>query len=70
MMNCPKCGENSRVKLNLFDKKENEMFRRHKCPECGHSFHTVEFVVDENESFKEIWGILHRRKVIEGRSSE
>ena len=54
-MNCPKCGRDTFIRGNRFDKEENEIFRIRMCKSCGNKFHTVEFEIEENETFKEIW---------------
>lgn len=59
-MLCPKCNSKSIVGVNRPDTDRNEVYRAHKCKECGHKFHTVEFVVEETESFKKLWKSLMR----------
>ena len=59
-MQCPKCGGNSAVGVNRPDTDRNEIFRARKCKDCRHKFHTVEFIVEENEKFKQIWKSLVR----------
>ena len=59
-MLCPKCGYDTKVCDTRYDKKENEVFRRHVCKECGHEFFTVEFEVDMNEKFVSLWKTCYR----------
>mgnify|MGYP003410388916 FL=1 len=60
-MLCSKCGSNTRVTKVRHDYEENEVFREHECRVCKGRFHTVEFEVEENESFNKIWKELWNR---------
>lgn len=60
-MLCPKCGGAVHVKKVRHDYEENEVFRELECKLCENIFHTVEFEVEENESFKKIWKKLWNR---------
>lgn len=59
-MYCPKCANKAKVERTLYDDFTQEVFRQHKCPECGHVFYSIEFEVEGNKKFKELWNKLHR----------
>lgn len=59
-MLCPNCKNATKVCDTRFDEKENEVFRRHACKECGTEFFTVEFAVENNNKFASIWKLLSR----------
>lgn len=61
VVKCPKCDSDTSVKGVRHDREENEVFRERKCKKCGERFFTVEFQVEENESFKKIWKELWNR---------
>lgn len=53
-MNCPKCGNNTKVREVSYLFSENETYRKHECEKCGYKFVTVEFEIDVNEKFIEV----------------
>lgn len=59
-MLCPKCKNATAVCDTRFDDKENEIFRRRVCKECGHDFYTVEFDIEATEKFSNMWKRLYR----------
>ena len=59
-MLCPKCKSATAVCDTRFDVKENEVFRRRICKECGHDFYTIEFDVEANDKFANMWKKLYR----------
>ena len=59
-MKCPKCGGKTRVRDNVNNEKTNERYRQRKCLECGHTFYTIEFEVDDDTQFRKDWIRNHR----------
>lgn len=58
-MTCPKCnGKIQNIKSVAVS--NNEVFKRKKCLECGHVFHTVEFEVEVTPQFKKEWNHYER----------
>lgn len=58
-MYCPKCGSKTRVlKSTRYNLKDNEAYRHRMCSfkGCGYKFYTVEFMAEEDATFKEQWG--------------
>lgn len=56
-MVCPKCKSKTKVIDVCLNVDENEVYRYRECinEECGHKFHSVEFLVEETEQFKKEW---------------
>jgi transcriptional regulator NrdR family protein len=52
---CPDCGVKSFVSDSAIDKENNELYRERTCTRCGKVFFTTEFVVDEDDKFRELW---------------
>ncbi len=54
-MKCPKCGStkskvvNARKDLHELERKENAIYRRRECLECGERFTTYELRADQIE---------------------
>ena len=61
-MKCPKCGLKPAMQ-NQLTSSENETYRKYKCHECGRTFFTVEFEVDQTKEFKEMWDRLQKAEV-------
>lgn len=66
-MLCPECIKNrsNRVhKITVLDTvhndKENEIYRKRQCRNCGYEFYTVEYEVEVNERFLNDWTKNHR----------
>ena len=59
-MICPKCGGPTKICDTRFDANENEVFRRHICKECEHETYTIEFEVEKDNKFVDLWRGLHR----------
>lgn len=59
-MLCPKCQSGTYIEDNRSEPNNNEVYRLHKCKNCGHTFHTIEFEVIENEQFKKLWASISR----------
>ena len=57
-MFCPDCGVKTFVSDSAPDKKNNELYRERTCTRCGKVFFTTEFVVDEDNKFRELWSKL------------
>lgn len=53
-MVCPLCGEKMLSERTIHI-AHNELFRKRKCKNCGHTFYTVEFQAQLSESFKKEW---------------
>ena len=64
-MNCPKCGEVSKV----WDiaKAPDELYRKRKCGVCGHKFCTIEYEVEYDENFRKEW-VKYNRACIRSRN--
>lgn len=58
-MNCPKCKSRVTVK-NCVDTRENEIYRKRVCDQCGHVFYTVEYEVVVNDRFKKEWQFYNK----------
>lgn len=56
-MYCPLCGGKTGVCENVLNDKENEMYRRRKCKECGHKFYTLEFVVPDYNVLRDTYNL-------------
>lgn len=63
MICCPNCGEKGKVERTLVNDLNEEVYRKYKCKECSHIFYTVEFEVDDSQSFRELWNKLYREQV-------
>lgn len=59
-MLCPKCGDSTKVCDTRYERKENEVYRRHICRDCMHEFYTIEFEVENNNKFNDLWKKLAR----------
>lgn len=59
-MLCPKCGGATKVCDTRYDGKDNEVFRRHACKDCSEEFFTIEFEVENNDKFIDLWKSLTR----------
>lgn len=60
-MNCPKCSGEVRARDTIHT-AENEIYRKRKCISCGHVFYTLEFEVENNDSFQAEWRRILRTK--------
>ena len=58
-MKCPKCGGKMVVSDTVQNPEYNEIMRRRLCVN-GHSFFSVEKIVDWTAEFVEKWQIYHR----------
>lgn len=55
-MRCPKCDSRCAVKETRESKVYiDEVYRKLICPQCGFTFHTVEFPVEESERFASVY---------------
>ena len=54
-MICPKCKGKVTICDTVHVNDTNETYRKRKCLECDHRFFTVEFEVDDDEKFRELW---------------
>ena len=61
-MNCPNCKGKVTVRDTVHVEKANEIYRKRKCTDCGHTFFTVEFEVDDDDALKGIWAKNYRTK--------
>jgi len=65
-MTCPRCNHKVVVADSVHNPATNETYRKRKCTTCGHVFYTIEFEVDCDDTFKDIWKrnyrISERRK--------
>lgn len=59
-MYCPYCSSKTTVLDDVLYEKENELYRKRRCPSCGFIFHTCEMTIEETEEFKNIWKESHR----------
>jgi transcriptional regulator NrdR family protein len=60
-MTCPKCNGKIKVIDSAHNTDDNEMYRRRKCLECGHTFYTTEFeVAGDDNKFRNAWLKYHR----------
>ena len=59
-MLCSECGGVSKVCDTRYDGKENEVFRHHMCNDCLHEFFTIEFEIENNKKFANMWKKLTR----------
>lgn len=48
-MNCPICGEKTRVVDSSFNYVDNERYRKRLCTKCGKKFYTIEKEIDYNK---------------------
>lgn len=51
-MRCPICGSKSKVIDSRIRKKENYIFRRRLCSECGNKFSSKEVIFEEDAFLK------------------
>lgn len=58
-MTCPVCGGKTRV-ADIVHTPENEVYRRVECRDCGHSFYTVEYEIENDKTLRDIWRKNHR----------
>lgn len=58
-MNCLKCNGKVLV-VDTVNTSNNEVYRKRKCTECGHSFYTAEFEVEYDQGFADEWNANHR----------
>lgn len=58
---CPDCGVKTFVSDSVIDKENNEIYRERTCVSCKKVFFTTEFIVDEDEKFRELWYELKRQ---------
>ena len=63
LMTCPKCGGKVRVVKTENYVAKNEIYRQQICFNCGRSFYTVEFDVEETPEFKILWNAVHKDNV-------
>ena len=63
-MKCPKCGTRT-ITLQKLATSENEVYRKHVCPECEHIFYTTEFEIEKTAAFKKEWRELQEAEVKE-----
>ena len=54
-MFCPDCGVKTFVSDSAPDKKNNELYRERTCVRCHKTFFTTEFIVEEDDKFRELW---------------
>ena len=54
-MKCPKCEGKVKVVLTGNEDKENEIYRRRKCLDCGYGFYTIEFELDDPKDVKNLF---------------
>lgn len=62
-MTCPKCKDELCIADTVTNPVENEIYRLHKCPNCGHSIFTVEYEVIVNQRFEEDWVEYHKTNI-------
>ena len=60
-MTCPKCGGDTKVVDCSVNHVDNEVYRKHKCPNCNEVLYTVQFEVIADESFKKTWCKYYRK---------
>lgn len=63
-MNCPKCGEKTKV-IDL-STAPDEKYRKRNCRVCGHKFYTIEYEVEYDQRFKDEW-VKYNRAYIRSR---
>ena len=61
-MHCPKCEGKVTVCDTVHVKKTNEIYRKRKCTDCGHTFFSVEYEVDNDDALGLIWARNYRRR--------
>lgn len=67
MMDCPKCKGPTVVRDTVYNREDEEYYRKHVCKDCGTVFYTREEIVYEDENgclpkwFKDVWTKSHRR---------
>ena len=65
MNTCPNCDAKSKVLCVVHNEDDEEIYRRKKCPKCGHEIFTVEFEVDRTLDFQRTyshWLTVNTRK--------
>ncbi|MCM1363418.1 MAG: hypothetical protein NC215_00340 [Ruminococcus sp.] len=62
MMKCPECGNGKLYGVDSVTTPENEVYRRRKCGACGHTFVTVEFEVEYDNSVQKVWRKHYQEK--------
>lgn len=60
-MRCPKCNCSNVPEVKAVDVNWNEVYRKRKCPNCGHTFFTCEFEVIPNKRFRREWNLYKER---------
>lgn len=60
-MKCPNCGGDIKI-VETLRAADNELWREKRCRDCKLVFHTVEFVVEENQHFKDEWAVNKRTR--------
>lgn len=62
-MHCPKCEHlKTKVVDTVYNKTDDEFYRRRVCLKCRHRFYTVEFIIEDNEQFRKLWNKHYRGK--------
>lgn len=59
-VSCPKCGAGRTGICDVVRNVFNEVYRERECKNCATTFYTMEYVVEENETFKKEWDELHK----------
>lgn len=54
-MKCPNCNGKTTVTDTVHRDDTNETYRKKKCLNCGHTFYTVEFDIDDPAAVQDIW---------------
>lgn len=61
-MLCPKCEGKTKVVDMSYNYVWDEQYRKRVCTNCGHTFYTAEFEVEEDKRFKKEWNRGYRKK--------
>ena len=69
-MKCLKCGGKTMVRRTNQNEKDNEVYRKRKCLECGFKFYTIEYDVEYTGDFRKNYLIAEMLKNERKRKNE
>lgn len=54
-LSCPECGSAARMVESNRNTDENEIYIKYVCTKCSHEFFSIEYIVDNDDTFKQQW---------------
>lgn len=62
-MNCANCNIPLECNDTVYNPRNNEVYRKWKCPVCGKKTHSAEFEVECNDEFIKTWNRWHKASI-------